>query len=224
MCRAGRRPRPFPDRRRSPRHGRCRLPRRPAAPPAMLGNISCASTPVATGPIWPPASIPSMTSASTPERCSFLASASAGAKQITFAPVRLDRLDAAARRQAAGQHDMADIMPVAHADEIEQHRVHGDEIDAEGRARELFGRNDLCFQQIGRHCPAGDEAEAPGIAHRRDEMALGHPSSSRRTGWRLSSPENPRRVPSGRKGDRSPPECRSSMLPQSVCAAIEPAR
>jgi hypothetical protein len=64
--------------------------------PARSGRISCASTLVETGPIWPPASMPSMTSASTPERTSFLASASAGAKQITLAPPSLMRLDGAA--------------------------------------------------------------------------------------------------------------------------------
>ena len=58
---------------------------------ADVGRISCASTEVETGPIWPPASMPSITSASTPERISFLASASAGAKPISFAPLALIR-------------------------------------------------------------------------------------------------------------------------------------
>ena len=55
------------------------------------GRISWASTDVATGPMWPPASMPSMTKASAPERISFLASASAGAKQISLAPLPLIR-------------------------------------------------------------------------------------------------------------------------------------
>jgi hypothetical protein len=54
---------------------------------AISGRISWARTEVETGPIWPPASMPSITSASTPERISFLASASAGAKAISLAPV-----------------------------------------------------------------------------------------------------------------------------------------
>ena len=53
---------------------------------ATSGSISCASTEVLTGPICPPASMPSITRASTPERISFLASVSAGAKQISLAP------------------------------------------------------------------------------------------------------------------------------------------
>ena len=55
------------------------------------GNISWARTEVETGPIWPPASMPSMTSASTPDLISFFAKASAGAKQISFAPLPLIR-------------------------------------------------------------------------------------------------------------------------------------
>ena len=57
--------------------------------------------------MWPPASIPSITSASAPERISFLASASAGAKAISLAPLALDPVDRPARRQPAGEHDMA---------------------------------------------------------------------------------------------------------------------
>src|SRR5215472_5505986 len=60
------------------------------------GRISCANTAVETGPIWPPASMPSMTMASAPMRTSFLAMASAGAKQSSFAPDSLMRLTAAA--------------------------------------------------------------------------------------------------------------------------------
>ena len=56
---------------------------------AISGSISCASTLVETGPMWPPASIPSITKASTPDRISFFASASVGAKQMTFAPLAL---------------------------------------------------------------------------------------------------------------------------------------
>ena len=54
---------------------------------ATLGRISCARTEVETGPIWPPASMPSITSASAPDRISFFASASAGAKQTSLAPL-----------------------------------------------------------------------------------------------------------------------------------------
>ena len=71
------------------------------------GRISCASTLVETGPIWPPASIPSITSASAPERISFFASASAGVKTISLAPLPLIRSIAPPGREAAGEHDVA---------------------------------------------------------------------------------------------------------------------
>ena len=64
---------------------------------SISGNISCASTPVDTGPIWPPASMPSTISPSTPMRTSLRASASAGAKHSTRAPDALTRAMAAAR-------------------------------------------------------------------------------------------------------------------------------
>jgi hypothetical protein len=56
-----------------------------------MRQYSWASTLVDTGPIWPPASIPSITSASAPDRISFLASASAGVKAISLAPLPLIR-------------------------------------------------------------------------------------------------------------------------------------
>src|SRR5208282_979372 len=60
------------------------------------GRISCARTPVETGPICPPASMPSMTMASAPMRMSFLAIASDGAKHTSFAPDCLMRATAGA--------------------------------------------------------------------------------------------------------------------------------
>src|SRR5215472_12502607 len=60
------------------------------------GKISCARTPVETGPMCPPASIPSITIASAPMRTSLRAIASAGAKQSSLAPPSLMRCTAAA--------------------------------------------------------------------------------------------------------------------------------
>ena len=179
-CRAGRRPRPFRDRRRSPRRGRSRRRRTPECPWRRCGRISCASTEVETGPIWPPASIPSITSASTPERISFLASASAGAKQISLAPLRLDPLDRAARRKPAGEHDMADLVLRADVDQLGQLRVHGDEVDAERPVGARLGLGDLGVEQLGGHRPAGDHAEPAGVGDGGDEVALARSSSSRR--------------------------------------------
>ena len=125
------RPRPFRDSRRSasPR------PMPPATntgtSAASGGRISCASTQVETGPIWPPASIPSITSASTPERISFLASASAGAKQISLAPSPLIRSIApAGGRPPARTTWLTPCRAQTSISSISM-RVHGDQVDAE---------------------------------------------------------------------------------------------
>ena len=95
------------------------------------GRISCASTPVETGPIWPPASLPSMTIASAPMRTSLRAKPRAGAKAEDARAASLDALDRGAARQTAGQHDVADPMRRADIDQLEQLRVQGDQVDAE---------------------------------------------------------------------------------------------
>ena len=130
--------------------------------------------------MWPPASIPSITKASAPERISFFASASAGAKQIELRAAGLDPLDRAARRQAAGEDDMADLVLRAGVDQFAQLRVHGDEVDAERPVGARLGLGDLGVEQFGAHRAAGDHAEAAGVGDGGDEMALAKSSSSRR--------------------------------------------
>src|SRR5665213_2468417 len=111
-----------------------------------FGRISCASTPVETGPIWPPASMPSMTMASAPMRTSFLAMTSAGAKHRSFMPALLMRWTAA-------------VLGSAHVDERQELGVKGDEINAERAVGERGGGGDLGCEQGGRHGAAGDDAE-----------------------------------------------------------------
>ncbi len=89
---------------------------------------------------------------------------------------RLDRLDAALGRDSAGEHDMADAVLAADLDQLEQHRVHGDQVDAERLAGERLRAGDLGVEQFGRHRPAGDHAEPAGVADRGDEIAFGHPA------------------------------------------------
>ena len=98
--------RPFADRPASPRHGRCRRRRTPAPRSDAAGSPvpGRRSRPVRYGRR---PRMPSMTIASAPVRTSLLAIAKAGAKQMTRAPPRFRRRIAAARRHAAGEHDMA---------------------------------------------------------------------------------------------------------------------
>ena len=110
----------------------------------------------------------------------------AGAKQLLaqcqgwreaddLGAARLDRFDASLWRDTACQNDMADTALRADVDQVEQLRMHGDEIDTEGLGRERLRADDLRIEQVGRHRAAGNDAEAAGIADRRDEIALRHP-------------------------------------------------
>ena len=117
-----------------------------------------------------------MTRASAPERVSFLARLSAGAKAISLAPLALIRSIAPARRKPAGEDDVGDFVVGADVDQLEQHRVHGDQIDAERLRGALLGLGDFGVEQIRRHRPAGDHPEAAGIADRGDEVALANPA------------------------------------------------
>src|SRR3546814_20305468 len=50
----------------------------------------------------------------------------------------LDRFNAAFGRKSASQHHMPDLMSRANVDEVENLRMHGDEVYAERLARELL--------------------------------------------------------------------------------------
>ena len=170
------RPRPSRDRRGSPRRGRCRRRRTPA-PRVRCGRISCASTAVETGPIWPPASLPSMTIASAPHAHQLL-----GQHQRRREAQRRARRRRLMRAIAApgGMPPASTTWPTrcasADIDQLQELRVHGDEIDAEravgqrARSRRSRRRADRATST-----PRGDHAEAAGIGDRGDEVALRHP-------------------------------------------------
>jgi hypothetical protein len=60
-------------------------------------------------------------------------------------------------------------------DQLDELRVHGDDVDAERPVGQRGGRLDLARQQIGRHRARGDDAKPAGIGNRRDQVALRHP-------------------------------------------------
>jgi hypothetical protein len=130
---------------------------------------------VETGPIWPPASLPSITSASAPERNSF-GQRQRGREDDDLGAERLDRLDTALGRNAAGQHDMAHAMLFTDRDQVEKLGVHGDQVDAERLGGERLGPGDLRVEQVGRHRAAGDHAKAARIADRGHEVAFRNPA------------------------------------------------
>ena len=105
----------------------------------------------------------------------FLAQRQGRRKTNHFRAQFLDRLDAALGRNSARQHDMADLVLGADRDQIEQLRVHGNQVDAEGFAGERLGSGDLAIEQLGGHRPAGDYPEAAGIGDCGDQIALGDP-------------------------------------------------
>jgi hypothetical protein len=70
---------------------------------------------------------------------------------------------------------MADIMLLADFDQVEELRVHRDQIDAERLVGERLGPGDLRIELLGVHRAAGDHAEAAGVGDCGDEVALGHP-------------------------------------------------
>ena len=126
--------------------------------------------------MWPPASIPSITSASAPLRISFLASAERGGEGDQFRAIALDPVDRTARRKPAREHDMGHFMRRADVDQLADHRVHGDEVDAERFRRALLRLGDLGVEQVGGHRPARDHPEAARIGDGGDEVALADPA------------------------------------------------
>ena len=88
----------------------------------------------------------------------------------------LDCFHAALGRNAASQHDMADLVLGADRNQVEQRGVHGDQVHAERLGGEGLGRGDFGVEQFGRHRPAGNHAKAAGIADRGDQVAFGYPA------------------------------------------------
>ena len=90
--------------------------------------------------------------------------------------IGLDRLDAALGRQATGQHHMAHLMLGAHRDQVEQLRMHGDQVHAERLVGQRPGRRNFRVQQFGRHRATGNHAETAGVRDRRHQMPLTDPA------------------------------------------------
>src|SRR6266851_2148409 len=90
-------------------------------------------------------------------------------------PAGADALNRSPARDATGQHDMADAVVDADIDQLQELRVHRDQIDPERTTRQRRSGGDLLAQQIGRHRARGDHAKPAGIGNRRDQVALRHP-------------------------------------------------
>ena len=116
-----------------------------------------------------------MTRAWAPLRTSFLAMASAGREADDPGPALLQALHRLSGRQAAGQHDMADLMIQADLDELVQLGMHDDEVDAERPVGEGRRRSDLLGQPRRVHRAAGEDAEPAGVADGGHEAPLGDP-------------------------------------------------
>ena len=118
-----------------------------------------------------------MTSASTPERMSRLASTSAGAKAISFAPPSLTARTAPPGGMPARQHDMADLgcagRPAPARSSCGCMVIR---LTPNGLSVSAWVAGDLGFQQRRRHRTAGDHAKAAGIGNGRDEMPLADPA------------------------------------------------
>jgi len=104
-----------------------------------------------------------------------LAERQRGRKADDLGTMRLDRLETALGRDTASQHDMRDAVLCADIDKVEQLRVHGDEVHAEGLGRQRLGGGDFRVQKRRRHRAAGDHTEAARVTDRRNEIAFGHP-------------------------------------------------
>ncbi len=99
-----------------------------------------------------------------------------GRKADQLGAIGLDRLDAALGRQATGQHDMAHLMLGAHRDQVEQLRMHGDQVHAERLVGQRPGRRNFRVQQFGRHRATGNHTETAGVRDRRHQMPLTDPA------------------------------------------------
>src|SRR3546814_10540267 len=93
-----------------------------------------------------------------------------------FRPALLDPVDRARWGEAAGEDDMPDVVLLADVDQLHDLGMHGDEVDAEGPGRPLLRLGDLGVEQVRRHGPAGDDAEAASVGDGGDEVALRNPA------------------------------------------------
>src|SRR3546814_2378160 len=71
---------------------------------------------------------------------------------------------------------MLDVVLLADVDQLHDLGMHGDEVDAEGPGRPLLRLGDLGVEQVRRHGPAGDDAEAASVGDGGDEVALRNPA------------------------------------------------
>ena len=80
-------------------------------------------------------------------------------------------------------------MLFAYPDQIEELRMHGDEIHAERLVGKRFGRRDLRVEQLGRHRATCDHAEAAGVRDGGNQVPLGHPAHRAAQDGRLAAQE-----------------------------------
>ena len=88
----------------------------------------------------------------------------------------LDRLHTPLGRNAARQHNVGDGMFLANRDQIEQLRVHGDQVHAEVALRERLRRRNLGIVQVGGHRAARNHPKSACIADCADQIALRDPA------------------------------------------------
>ena len=176
------------------------------------GRISCASTEVETGPIWPPASMPSMIRASAPLRTSFLRDGSDGAKQTTWRRPPSAALMARARRQAAGQHDMADAVrrgrrrPARSSCGCMTIRL-----TPNGRPVSACGGRDLGGQQLGRHRRRRPARRSRRPRDRRDQVALRDPGHGAAHDGQLAAEEAAAAIATSRSSARMAPAAKRGI-------------
>ncbi len=88
----------------------------------------------------------------------------------------LHRAHRVARRNAAGQYDMAHTSFDADAYQIIQMRMHGDQVHAERHFGQRLGGGDFGRQHIRHHAAAGNHAKPAGVADGGYEVAFGNPA------------------------------------------------
>ena len=124
----------------------------------------------------PPASIPSITSASAPERISFFASASAGAKQTSFAPLALIRSIA----PPGGRPPARTTWPTRCFAQVSISSLNCGcmvmRLTPNGRSVRVFVSAISVSSKLRAHRAAGDDSEAAGVGDGGDEVALGNPA------------------------------------------------
>ena len=96
-------------------------------------------------------------------------------KADDFGATCLDRIEASCRREPTGKDDVRYLMPRANIDQIHQHRMHRDQVDAEGFGRARLRLGNFGIEQFGGHRPARNQAKAACVGDGRHQMPLADP-------------------------------------------------